>query len=210
MDNPVRPFQNGANSYDEFVETVKRNKRGWLLVDHYLNSAYTDTRIIDFIHNSLTYHFDASQDGSVQVFSWDHDNKIDNEKYFLEIGKNYSLDAKIYNDADPNDLNQYSMPFDFNLNRVCDSVEIAISSFGIDANNEAAIRINGKNTILIPKPSDIKLGRSVILLDFKKNYFNVGLNNMMFIHYNPIDNYEDSTKGYLIKKINIISHYKNN
>ena len=209
MYNPIRPFQNGANSYDEFVETVKRNNRGWLLVDHYINSAYTDPRIIDFIHNNLTYHFEASQDGSVQVFSWDHNNKVDNEKYFLELGKTFSLDAKIYEDADPNDLNQYSMSFNFNL-KACDSVEIAISSFGIDANNEAAIRINGKNTILIPKPTDRILGTSVIMLDCNKNFLKAGLNDMMFIHYSALDNYEDNTKGYLIKKVNIISHYKRN
>ena len=177
------------------------------MVDHYLNTTYTDERIINYIHNNLSYHFEASDDGSVQVYSWDHDSTINN-RYFVEIGKHFSLDTRIYQDTDPNDLNQYSSPFDFVLNKPCDTLELAITSVGIDANNEAAIKINGKNTIAIPKPLDKNAGKSSILLDFKKNYLTVGNNSIMFIYYSPIDSYEDATKGYLIKSINIISHYK--
>ena len=54
-----------------FINLVNSTPRGWLLADYYFYNALTDPQARQFAIQNLNYHFDASRDGGVDVFSWD-------------------------------------------------------------------------------------------------------------------------------------------
>lgn len=72
----------------DLVRTVNRYPRGWLLADFNLESVMTDPMARNFIFQYLHFYPEASEDGSVMVFGWDHRKPPPAQQNFvLQVGK---------------------------------------------------------------------------------------------------------------------------
>lgn len=80
-----------ANSYEGLVRLFNKYPRGWFLADYYLTNALSEVRSVEFCYTNMTYHFDASKDGAMKVFSWDKNNpKQFRHTKLIELGKKYN------------------------------------------------------------------------------------------------------------------------
>ncbi|HEY1045156.1 MAG TPA: hypothetical protein VGF79_01880, partial [Bacteroidia bacterium] len=175
---------NSAYTYDQLVKTYNNNSRGWLLADYYFDNALTDPRAKQFVEENFTYHFDASQDGGVKVFSWDKSKpKAYQSSFVIELGKN--------------DHNTASMPLNFNMNPMngVQKVNVAFLTQGIDSDNEAYVIINDKQIAIKSNGKPDKIETNVI--EVPANYFVAGSNKVQFA-YNDDESNGDMTKGFVI------------
>jgi 4-amino-4-deoxy-L-arabinose transferase-like glycosyltransferase len=196
LPNPARPFQYGASSYDEFVKTVSSAPRGWLLFDHYILSAYIDPRVDQFIQQNLTYHFDASSDGSVKVYSWDKGAAVSKKSmHFIELGKTFSMDQVL--SADRDDKTQYSTPLSFRVTNLTDTLVVKFEIEGIDDGREAAVLINEKHLVAIPRITTPALTPVILHLNVANLGLTAGINSISFVHFHP-EEYEDRNPGFAV------------
>lgn len=175
---------NSAYTYDQLVKTYNNNNRGWLLADYYFDNALTDPRAKQFVEENFTYHFDASQDGGVKVFSWDKSKpKAYQSSFVIELGKNEHSTA--------------SMPLNFTMNPMngVQKVNVAFLTQGIDSDYEAYLIINDKQIAIKSNGKPDKIETNVI--EVPANYFVAGSNKVQFA-YNDDEANGDMTKGFVI------------
>ncbi len=178
--------QECAYSVNGFMNIVKSNKRGWLIADYYFDNVMTDPRAKDFAIKNLDYYFNLSVDGSVKVFSWDHDiPRKHRNTVLIELGKGAKMAS--------NEMN-------FSISNLQDvqNPQLRIESEGIDGKDEAFAIINKKHQVLIP-PNDA-LGRSYSVTPIDKSWLKQGQNTLQF-GYNQKT--KDFFKGYVIYNISL-------
>ncbi len=177
---------NSAWTYEEFVATVDSNQRGWLIVDYYFYNVMTDPRARDYAIRNMKYIFDASKDGTVQVFAWEHDSPEPEKRFILEVGKG-------------------GRPLSQPLSVTLPSLEpkgkimIAIDAEGIDSDNEAFIIINTQSRVFLPKCRSTQ--RETIALDLDTQWLKPGRNTIQF-GYNE-NNRRDTRRGYAIYNLRL-------
>jgi len=179
-----------AYTYEQLVKTYNENPRGWLLADYYFDNALTDPKAREFVEQNFTYHFEASNDGSVKVFSWDKAKPKDYAGVFvIELGKNENqLGSQEYTIS----LNKAALPPKMNM---------LLLTQGIDSDNEAYVLINGEKTL--PIPSNGKAGKiAENVVPVESSYFKDGDNKIQFI-YNAEEGNGDMVKGYVVYNFDI-------
>lgn len=178
-----------AVTFEEFVETVENTERGWLIVDYYFYTVMTDQRARKYVIQNLKYHFDASKDGTVQVFSWDHDLPEPKKGLLIELGKgDKTFSEKLF----------LELP-SFEQTK---TLKILIDAEAIDSNKEAFVMINKKYSKFLPKCRTNQ--REKITLDIHIQWLKSGKNLIQF-GYNRgkiIDIRQGYALYYLIFQIN--------
>jgi hypothetical protein len=173
-----------ASSYEDLLRTYNENPRGWLLADYYLDNALTDPRCKQFVEENFVFHFTASDDGGVKVFSWDKSKpKQYQSSFVIEMGKNENQMG--------------SMPLNFTIGQPLTQakVKLVLLTQGIDSNNEAFIIINDKQVAIRPNGNSANIAPNV--MEVPSNYFVQGNNNVQFA-YNGEEGNGDVIKGCVI------------
>ncbi len=155
-----------ATTYKGFVNTIRNTSRGWLLADYYLYNAMTDPRARQFAFKNLRYHYYATNDGSVKVFSWDHSTPQPPSKQFVvDIGKTGQTSA--------------SKELDINIPNYQQAKGY---KFVIDGQNfdrkEALIVINKENAKYLPAMDSRK--REEVSIRVPKKWLNPKNNKIQF------------------------------
>lgn len=85
---PDNTTKNSAQTTQNLIRTVKRNKRGWFLSDFYLESVMTDPVARKFAFQNFHFYPEASADGSVLLFGWDNEVPApQNQNMILQVGR---------------------------------------------------------------------------------------------------------------------------
>ncbi len=195
--NQSKNSNRSANSFEEFMNTIKTYPRGWILADYYLYNQATDPRIFDYITQNMKYHFDATADGNVQVFSWEHGIIEPKKVFFYEVGRYKSgkeSDGLIVN-------------LDSNIiNRLNDKVKFKIDAEGIDNKNEMMFFINLEHSHYVDTCKNNN--RDTLDLVLSKTWLKEGKNDFLFIHNPQLK--ENSRKGACIYNLYLdtLSSYK--
>lgn len=179
-----------AYTYEQLVKTVEDNPRGWLLADYYFDNALTDPRARQFVEQNFRYHFQASDDGGVKVFSWDKSNPPAYTRSFLiELGKN------------KNQMASQPMTMPMNVSLMPPKVKLRFISEGIDGNSEVFVVINDKDQFAIKSNGHPeKPGENVI--EVNSSVFRDGENKIQF-GYNGEEGNGDVIKGCVIYHMDV-------
>jgi uncharacterized membrane protein len=89
----IETTEPNGTTFENFVETTRQYKRGWVFADYYFYNVMTDPRARDHVIRNLKYHFDANTDGTVQIFSWDSDVQEQPKSFIIELGKTPEMHA---------------------------------------------------------------------------------------------------------------------
>ncbi len=181
--------KNSATTFEQLVNTYNNNPRGWLLADYYFDNALTDPRAKQFVEQNFTYHYNASSDGGVKVFSWDKSApKPFRSSYVIELGKNENQMA--------------SMPFNLQFSMVSPAPKstVIITAQGIDNDNEAVIVINNNQYMIKQNGDPTKVQTCTI--EVPSNIFKVGENSFQF-GYNESEFENEDTRGCAIYNIDV-------
>lgn len=178
-----------GSTYDNFVETVERYKRGWVFADYYFYNVMTDPRVRDYVIKNLKYHFDACTDGTVQVFSWDRDRAEPLKSFIIELGKIPEMQASQQLPVNLTDLESKS------------KVRMYLDAEAIDDSKEGFVVINNTHSVYIPKC--ISAQRQTVVLDADVKWFLPGQNIIQF-GYNR-NTAGDVRKGFAIYNVSFSS-----
>lgn len=175
-----------------FINLVNSTPRGWLLADYYFYNALTDPQARQFAIQNLNYHFDASRDGGVDVFSWDRNQPRQAQRSILVVlGKGTKMASQEMT---------MDMPF---LNQGT-KVRLVLDVEAIDHNQEGIIMVNKKNSVYIPKAETT--GREQVVLDLDKSWFKEKGNVIQF-GYNQnqqakgVNGQHDLRKGFVVYNV---------
>lgn len=178
---------------DEFIQTVQNHDRGWLIVDYYFYNVMTNDSARQYAIQNLDYHFSASTDGSVQVFSWDKSKpKKSPSSVFVELGK-------------PQSGRFESPDFDFYFNPQAagPSVEFVFEIEGLDVTGEAYIQINSMNYYPINKSTKgNNWGREMATATVPSGDMQNGQNKLKIL-YNPQVGETDIRPGFVVYQLAI-------
>lgn len=89
----VQTTDPNGTTFENFIETTQRYRRGWVFADYYFYNVMTDPRAREHVIRNLKYHFDASTDGTVQVFSWNNEIPEQPKSFIIELGKTPEMQA---------------------------------------------------------------------------------------------------------------------
>jgi 4-amino-4-deoxy-L-arabinose transferase-like glycosyltransferase len=149
-----------------FVNTVKDHQRGWLLADYYLHNAVTDPRTRQWIYQNLRYHYYANNDGTVEVYSWDHSTpKPPKKSFVVDVGKSGKLDAS------------RELPLQIPNYNKAQGYRFILTAQNIDA-KEALIVVNKNNGKYLPQTQSRK--REQITVQIPKKWLNPQNNKIQF------------------------------
>lgn len=186
--NPIKNDGKSAGTYEDLVKTVETNPRGWLIADYYLTNAMTDPRARDYVYKNFQFHFDATKDGSVQVFSWDHAvGPPKDQNIIIELGKNPTKQAS----------EELSISLD--QSALQPGLKLYVKAQGINFNNEAYVIFNQKYTVPIPPNKTNGIEDIAVDLDISK--LKPGANTVQ-IAYNYEMKY-DPVKGFVLYKLGL-------
>ena len=175
---------------DEFISTLQNNPRGWLLADYYFENVMTDPKARQIAIEKLDFHFGASPDGSVKVFSWDNSKpKTEESPLLIELGKPLGT------------FQSPDLDFNFTIQPGAQSVRFIFDVEGLDSDNEAAIQINNAGTFFIPKPEKSRgWGKEYAVLEVPISALLNGPNKAKFM-YNPEAASIDYRPGFVIYNV---------
>jgi 4-amino-4-deoxy-L-arabinose transferase-like glycosyltransferase len=184
---PLKKKGESAWNYDEFLETVALAKRGWLIADYYLYNVMTDPRARTYVIENLKYYFDACSDGTVQVFSWDHDVQEPKKAFLFEVGKGQNA----------------SPPISVTLGSFQPSgkARLTVDCEAIDTDQEAFVNINGEQSFFLPRCQTDH--REIITLEVDKQWFHPGKNTLQFGYYQKRT--ADPRPGYALYNVSVIT-----
>ncbi|MBL7959615.1 glycosyltransferase family 39 protein [bacterium] len=178
-----------GTTYENFVETTQRFKRGWVFADYYFYNVMTDPRVRDHVIRNLTYHFDASTDGTVQVFSWDHDTPEPPKSFVFELGKSPEMQASQQFPINMQDLGGKS------------KVKIFVDGEAIDDDREAFVVINNAHSAFISQC--LTNQRETVLTELDAKWFQPGQNVIQFGYNRNAAN--DARKGFAVYNVSFSS-----
>ena len=173
-----------GTTYDNFIETVQRYKRGWVFADYYFYNVMTDPRVRDYVVRNLKYHFDACSDGTVQVFSWDQNAPEPPKSFVFELGKTPEMQAS------------QQFPIDLTGLAGKSKVRMFVDAEAINDDKEAFVVINNAHSAFIPRCKSDQ--REVVVAEMNIAWFHDGQNIVQFA-YNP--NTIDTRKGFAIYNV---------
>lgn len=158
----------------EFIATVENHDRGWLIADYYFYNVMTDNEARQYAIENLRYHYNASTDGSVHVFSWDKSNPKEIETPLLiELGKPLGSFR-----AESSEL-----PFNINKQAGVDVYKFVFDVEGLVNEQELIVQINDAQALYMPKPAEGKgWGTEFSVLEIPASAFVEGQNKMKFIY----------------------------
>jgi 4-amino-4-deoxy-L-arabinose transferase-like glycosyltransferase len=184
---PLKKKGESAWNYDEFLETVALAKRGWLIADYYLYNVMTDPRARTYVIENLKYHFDACSDGTVQVFSWDHDVPEPKKAFLFEVGKEENA----------------SPPISVTLGSFQPSgkARLIVDCEAIDTDREAFVNINGEQSFFLPRCRTTQ--RETVTFEVDKQWFHPGKNTLQFGYYQK--RATDPRPGYALYNVSVIT-----
>lgn len=178
-----------AYTYEQLVKTFNENPRGWLLADYYFDNALTDSRARQFVIENFTFHFEASIDGGVKVFSWDKSKpKAYPTTLFIELGKENS------------DQMSEEMSFNIDKTRMPPKATVLILGQGIDSDTEAYLLINGKDFAI--KSNGRSMDQAPYTIEVDASVFVQGENKFQFA-YNESEVNGDINKGFVVLNLDI-------
>ncbi len=183
-------YKNSATTYEQLVKTYENNDRGWLLADYYFVNAMTDPRARQFVEEKFDYHFEASEDGGVKVFSWDKSKpKTYQTSFVIELGKNAMTQAS------------EEMTFSINKAGMAPKVNLIFLGVGVDTDMEAFVVINGKTQApILTNGTPLSIGTYTCQTD--ASAFVQGPNKIQFV-YNNDENNGDANKGFALFNMDI-------
>jgi hypothetical protein len=189
---PNEPSGKPVSGYttEEFIKTVETYPRGWLVADYYFYNVMTDPKARQYATENLQYHYMASTDGSVQVFSWDHNKPQRKSPLFVELGKPLG--------------GQASPPIDFSLSLSGPETDMVfyLEIEGVDSDAEAFMVLNGSAQVAIPKPQGKGYGKEMAKVRVNKAMLKEGANQVQF-SYNPAARELDYRPGFVIYNLTI-------
>ncbi len=148
LNEPDSSARYSASSFYNLKRTIESAPRGWLLADYYLDNIFTDDQSRLYIYQNLYFYPEASKDGSVMLFGWDHSKpKPQQQNLVVELGKSYDkLVSKDYFMSPPEAL--FQMP----------KIEMTVRARHVNSGQEAFILFNDKNAVYLPpnKTKDIE------------------------------------------------------
>jgi len=119
-------------------ETMREYSKGWLFADYYLFGPLTDPQARNHVFQNMKYEFDASSNGDVYVFSWDHSENVTPMATVEHLGPNKTISQALRINLP--DISNYP------------HVDFYIDCQGIDFNQEAVVIFNGSYSQFIPPP----------------------------------------------------------
>lgn len=179
----------GAASFEDLVRTVQQTPRGWLLADYYLENIFTDERALLWVYQNMHYYPDASMDGSLMVFGWDHSRpKPERQNLVVELGcDDDKMESKEYHLTLPAEL--------FNH----DQIEMTVRTRWVDSDQEALILFNDKHVAWLPPNRSAGIDESRAPIDPK--WIHPGQNTIQ-VFYEP-NRPSDPRKGFTLYYLSI-------
>jgi hypothetical protein len=183
-----------AYTHEQLVKTFRENQRGWLLADYYFDNALTDPQSKQFVINNMTYHFDASDDGGVKIFSWDHSVPLKYQSSMcIVMGKNAS---------NPGDGMPASEELEFTLQSVPPAPKMMLLTKGIDAEGEAIVLVNGQQ-FAIPTRATPNADAFVNMVELPPGVLKPGKNTLQFAYNTDVSEF-DIDRGFAILNMEIM------
>lgn len=179
----------GAASFEDLVRTVQQAPRGWLLADYYLENIFTDERALLWVYQNMHYYPDASMDGSLMVFGWDHSKpKPERQNLVVELGcDDDKMESKEYNMTLPETLFANTQ------------LEMTVRTRWVDTDQEALILFNGKHVAWLPPNRGAGIDESIVPID--RSWIHPGKNTVQ-VFYEP-NRPSDPRKGFTLYYMSI-------
>ena len=186
------PNPNGgpsAATFEDLVRTVQQAPRGWLLADYYLENIFTDERALLWVYQNMHYYPDASMDGSLMVFGWDHSKpKPERQNLVVELGcDDDKMESKEYHMTLPNELFTHAQ------------LEMTVRTRWVDSDQEALILFNGKHVAWLPPNRGAGIDESTVPID--RSWIQPGRNTVQ-VFYEP-NRPTDPRKGFTLYYLSI-------
>jgi 4-amino-4-deoxy-L-arabinose transferase-like glycosyltransferase len=164
---------------EEFIATVENHNRGWLIADYYFYNVMTDDKARQYAIENLRYHYNASTDGSVHVFSWDKSNPKEMETpLMIELGK--PLGSFRFESSE--------LPFNINKQAGVDAYKFVFDVEGLVNEQELVVQINDAQVFYIPKPTEGKgWGTEFSVLEVPASALVEGQNKMKFVYNSELN-----------------------
>lgn len=170
LNTPVRDGRPSASTFEDLVRTVEAAPRGWLLADYYLDNVFTDERALLWMYQNMHYYPDASIDGSIMVFGWDHSKpKPERQNLVVELGcDNDKVESKDYHMTLPESLFSQSQ------------IELTVRTRWVDTNREALVLFNGQNAVWLPPNRGSGIEEAV--LPIQREWLRPGPNTIQILY----------------------------
>ena len=175
-----------GHTLNGLAKTISENPRGWLIADYYFDNVYTDPKARQIVFQNMDLHFDASSDGNVRVFSWDHSRpRVSNQDMVEVVGKSY------------NKMASQELKFNYTKNNQATQNLIVQTRAQAVSRQEAYFVLNKKYKYYLPanKTNGIEVLPVGVTLDKLQN----GENTIQY-GYNP-NVQGDNRKGYAIHQV---------
>ena len=180
----IETQQPNGTTFENFVETTQRYKRGWVFADYYFYNVMTDPRARDHVIRNLKYHFDASTDGTVQVFSWDNGTPEQPKSFIIELGKTPEMQA--------------SQQLPVNLNGLEGKTKVLLYTDGeAIGEREAFVVVNNSHSAFLTNNKTD--GRELTFTQLDAKWFQQGQNIVQFGYNRNVPN--DTRKGFAIYNV---------
>ncbi len=170
LNSPDPDGKPSAATFEDLVRTVEATPRGWLLADYYLDNVFTDERALLWIYQNMHYYPDASIDGSLMVFGWDHSQpKPERQNLVVELGcDDDKIESKEYHMTLPNEL--------FAANQQV----LTVRTRWVDTNREALVLFNGQNAVWLPPNQSSGIEEAV--LPIQREWIRPGPNTIRILY----------------------------
>ena len=167
---PNKDGKPSAATFEDLVRTVEATPRGWLLADYYLDNVFTDERALLWMYQNMHYYPDASIDGSLMVFGWDHSQpKPERQNLVVELGcDDDKIESKEYHMTLPEAL--------FTQNQL----ELTVRTRWVDTNREALVLFNGQNAVWLPPNQGSGIEEAV--LPIQRDWIRPGPNTIRILY----------------------------
>ena len=179
FNEPDSTVRNSATSFYNFVRTVENNPRGWLLADYYFDNIFTDDRARMYVYQNMYFYPEASRDGGVMLFGWDHSKpKPQQQNLVVELGKTMSkILSRDFYMSPPEALLQ--MP----------ELKLTLRAQHVNNNREAFILFNDQNAVYLPpnKGKDIE----TMKLTVRSEWLVRGQNKIQICYDDQVKNDKD-------------------
>jgi hypothetical protein len=184
----VETAEPNGTTYENFIETVRRYRRGWVFADYYFYNVMTDPRVRDYVIKNLKYHFDACSDGTVQVFSWDIDAPESPKSFIIELGKSPEMQAS------------QQLPVNLTAVEGKSKVLIFVDGEAIDDREAFVVVNNAHSAFLSPTNNE---GRKALMTALDLKWFQSGQNIIQFGYNRNVP--QDIQKGFAIYNVSFSS-----
>jgi hypothetical protein len=179
--------KHSAATLEDLQRTVANAPRGWLLADYYLDNKFVDDRARMFLYQNMYFYPEASPDGSVMVFGWDHSRpKPQQQSMVVQLGKasDKVISSFFYMNITPELLQT-------------PTVSMRVRTQGVDSNREGLIVLNDQNASYLA-PNKGK-GIETQTLTIPREWLRPGNNQLQIVYEEKVKS--DPDKGFTVYDI---------